>query len=56
MDQLQCRTGCAEIDKPEPLIVPAELGVSVPDTDGVHRWSNNPQGLSELLKRWYLAD
>jgi DNA polymerase len=24
---------------PEPLIVPAELGVSVPDATGVHRWS-----------------
>src|SRR5215472_434072 len=24
---------------PEPLIVPAEFGVSVPDTDGRHRWS-----------------
>ena len=29
-----------KIDKPEPLIVPAELGVSVADTGGVHRWSN----------------
>ena len=27
------------IDKPEPLIVPAEMGVSLPDADGVHRWS-----------------
>jgi DNA polymerase-1 len=27
------------IDAPEPLIVPAELGVSRPDADGVHRWS-----------------
>jgi len=27
------------IDAPEPLIVPAELGVSVPDEHGVHRWS-----------------
>ena len=24
---------------PEPLIVPAELGVSQPDADGIHRWS-----------------
>jgi hypothetical protein len=24
---------------PEPLIVPAELGVSQPDAEGVHRWS-----------------
>ena len=29
----------ARIDKPEPLIVPAELGVSVAGKDGVHRWS-----------------
>jgi len=27
------------IDKPEPMIVPAELGVSLPDVNGVHRWS-----------------
>lgn len=27
------------IDKPEPLIVPAEMGVSQPDENGVHRWS-----------------
>jgi len=27
------------IDKPEPLIVPAEMGVSLPDADGIHRWS-----------------
>jgi uracil-DNA glycosylase family 4 len=27
------------IDAPEPLIVPAELGVSQPDEHGVHRWS-----------------
>lgn len=27
------------IDKPEPLIVPAEMGVSLPGPDGVHRWS-----------------
>jgi uracil-DNA glycosylase family 4 len=27
------------IDKPEPLIVPAEMGVSHPDENGVHRWS-----------------
>jgi uracil-DNA glycosylase family 4 len=27
------------IDAPEPLIVPAEMGVSVADADGVHRWS-----------------
>jgi len=27
------------VDKPEPLIVPAEFGVSYPDGDGVHRWS-----------------
>jgi hypothetical protein len=27
------------VDSPEPLIVPAELGVSQPDADGVHRWS-----------------
>jgi hypothetical protein len=27
------------IDKPEMLIVPAEFGVSMPDDDGVHRWS-----------------
>jgi len=27
------------IDQPTELIVPAELGVSVPDQDGVHRWS-----------------
>ncbi len=27
------------IDCPEPLVVPAELGVSQADTDGVHRWS-----------------
>ena len=29
----------ARIDAPEPLIVPAELGVSQPGPDGVHRWS-----------------
>lgn len=29
----------AGIDAPEPLIVPAELGVSQPGPDGVHRWS-----------------
>lgn len=28
-----------KIDKPEPLIVPAEFGVSYPDSTGVHRWS-----------------
>jgi len=27
------------IDKPEPLIVPAEMGQSLPGPDGVHRWS-----------------
>ena len=27
------------IDSPTKLIVPAELGVSVPGKDGVHRWS-----------------
>jgi uracil-DNA glycosylase family 4 len=27
------------IDKPEPLIVPAEFGVSYPDEYGTHRWS-----------------
>jgi hypothetical protein len=27
------------INQPEPLIVPAELGVSVADAEGVHRWS-----------------
>lgn len=27
------------IDKPEPLVVPAEMGVSQPDADGIHRWS-----------------
>jgi hypothetical protein len=27
------------IDKPEPLIIPVELGVSHPDDDGIHRWS-----------------
>jgi hypothetical protein len=27
------------IDRPEPLIVPVELGVSQPGPDGVHRWS-----------------
>ena len=27
------------VDAPEPLIVPAEFGVSMPDADGVHRWS-----------------
>jgi DNA polymerase-1 len=27
------------IDRPEPLIVPAELGVSLPGSDGIHRWS-----------------
>jgi hypothetical protein len=27
------------VDSPEPLIVPAEMGVSIPDVDGVHRWS-----------------
>jgi hypothetical protein len=27
------------IDKPEPLIVPAEMGRSLPGSDGVHRWS-----------------
>ena len=27
------------IDKPEPLIVPAEMGVSLPDANGVHRWN-----------------
>ena len=26
-------------DIPEPLIVPAELGVSVADAEGIHRWS-----------------
>jgi DNA polymerase I-like protein with 3'-5' exonuclease and polymerase domains len=25
--------------KPEPLVVPAEFGVSVPGPDGIHRWS-----------------
>jgi hypothetical protein len=29
----------AGIDSPTELIVPAELGVSVADQDGVHRWS-----------------
>jgi uracil-DNA glycosylase family 4 len=27
------------IDDPEPLIVPAEMGVSLPDANGIHRWS-----------------
>lgn len=27
------------INKPEPLIVPAEFGVSQPDEHGIHRWS-----------------
>jgi hypothetical protein len=27
------------VDKPVPLIVPAELGVSQPDENGVHRWN-----------------
>ena len=27
------------IDDPEPLIIPAEMGVSLPDAHGVHRWS-----------------
>jgi hypothetical protein len=27
------------IDASEPLIVPAELGVSIPDNHGIHRWS-----------------
>lgn len=27
------------IDAPEPLVVPAEMGVSLPGSDGVHRWS-----------------
>lgn len=27
------------IDDPQPLIVPAEMGVSLPGPDGVHRWS-----------------
>jgi hypothetical protein len=27
------------VDDPTELIVPAELGKSVPDADGVHRWS-----------------
>ena len=27
------------IDQPEPLIVPAEMGVSLPGSDGIHRWS-----------------
>jgi hypothetical protein len=29
----------SKMDKPEPLIVPAELGVSVAGPDGIHRWS-----------------
>jgi DNA polymerase I-like protein with 3'-5' exonuclease and polymerase domains len=33
------RNRLAGIDKPEPLIVPAEMGVSLPDADGIHRWS-----------------
>jgi hypothetical protein len=27
------------VDDPEPLIIPAEMGVSQPDAEGVHRWS-----------------
>ena len=27
------------VDMPEPLIVPAEMGVSQADADGIHRWS-----------------
>ena len=27
------------VHMPEPLIVPAEMGVSQPDADGIHRWS-----------------
>jgi len=27
------------IDKPEPLIVPAEMGMSLPGSDGIHRWN-----------------
>ena len=27
------------VDDPEPLIIPAEMGVSQPDNEGVHRWS-----------------
>ena len=33
------RNRLKRINKPEPLIVPAELGVSRPGPDGVHRWS-----------------
>jgi uracil-DNA glycosylase family 4 len=33
------RNRLAGIDKPEPLIVPAEIGVSLPDAAGIHRWS-----------------
>ena len=34
----------AKIDRPEPVIIPAEMGVSLPDEGGVHRWS----GISKL--------
>lgn len=33
------RNRLAGIERPEPLIVPAEMGRSLPDANGVHRWS-----------------
>ena len=33
------RNRLANKNEPEPLIVPAELGVSLPGSDGIHRWS-----------------